>query len=399
MRRPSLCATVGLLLFSCTSPGSDASAPVIRDSLGTRIVENSLEALAAAPEWHLFSSPTPELGELDGPDPFSFYQVTGAARLHGLVWVLNRASSELRAFHEDGSHALTVGRHGEGPGEFTFALDLFVIDPDTLVVWDRGNLRVSYFDAGGTFLRAVPVLRNFQNPGLINVFEDGSLLFSDSRPILPRTGGIEHEPIYLVRFAPDGSSADSLGVFPGGGMKKIDAPPGYTFVLFAPVTRFGGGQATFWLGTGEELEIQERNPAGETVRIVRWEVPDRSVRQEHVDAIKSPPGEGEAEGSMQAQFRRMMAEAPAADKFPALDQIVVDRVGRIWVRQYLRPLSEGDEHWIVFGPQGTVLARIQTPRGLYILDIGEDYLLGRANGDFGEEYIRLFDIKQSSDGD
>jgi hypothetical protein len=385
-----------LLVSACSSPSADLTRPTVRDSAGIRIVENPLEALGTAPQWRLSSTPTLQLGQLDGPDPYLFFDVTGAVWLQGLLWVLNRGTSELRAYRLDGTHALTTGRQGEGPGEFTNPLNLVVVAPDTLLIWDFRTHRISYLGADGTFLRSVSVLGNFTNPELVSAFDDGSFLFYDPSPFFPTTGGIEEAPIFLVRFAPDGRPADSLGVFPGGQMKKIDAPPGITFVAFSPVTRVAGGRKGFWVGVGEDLEIQERNPFGETIQIVRWEVPDRSVRQEHVDAFKSDRLGSTGSEEARERFRRMIEEAPVADRFPALDRLILDRVGRVWVRRFRRPTEDESDEWIIFDATGTLTARIHTPLDLQIHDIGEDYLLGETTGDFDEEYILLFEIVRSA---
>ena len=37
-----------------------------------------------------------------------------------------------------------------------------------------------------------------------------------------------------------------------------------------------------------------------------------------------------------------------------------------------------------------------TPRDLQIYDAGQDYLLGKTRGEFAEEYIRLFEIREAT---
>jgi len=381
-----------LLASACSSSGTNSDHTAVRDSAGVRIVENSLEALSSAPEWRLSPTPTLQLGELDAADPYTLFDVTGAAQVNGLLWILNRGTSELRAYSLDGTHAFSTGREGEGPGEFISPLNLIVLAPDTLVIWDFRTHRVSYLGPDGSFLRSVSVLGNFTNPELVTVFEDGSFLFSDPSPFVPTTGGIEESPIHVVRFGSDGTPMDSLGVFPGGQVKKIDGPPGYTFVAFSPTTRVAGGRTTFWVGTGEALEVEERNAFGEVVRIVRWQVMDRSVRQEDVDAFRSVQlGSGEGE-SLPDPLRRMIEEAPVADRFPALDRLIVDRVGRVWVRRFRRPTEKEADEWIIFDSVGTLIARIHTPLDLQVYDIREDYVVGKTKGDFDEEYIRRFEL-------
>lgn len=298
----------------------------------------------------------------------------------------------------DGAHVQTTGRSGEGPGEFIYPLNLVALDPDTLVVWDHRTRRLSYFDPNGTFLRSVSIISNFQNPSFVSAFDDGSFLFSDSRPVFPTTGAIEEAPFFVIRLGPDGLLTDSLGVFPGGQMKKSDGPPGFTLVIFSPVTCVSGDRGTFWVSTGKEPEIRERKPNGELVQVVRWHVPDRTVQKEHVEAFFSEQLQDAPTEEIRRRLRQLQAEAPVADEFPVLNQIVVDRVGRIWIRQYRRPMSEGGNPWIIFGRDGELTARVRIPVHIQPRDFGEDYVLGVTKGEYDEEYVVLFEINKSGAG-
>ncbi|MCJ7630304.1 MAG: hypothetical protein MUO50_18165, partial [Longimicrobiales bacterium] len=83
MSRFSSMILVLSLLFqaSCSQSDRGISGVVVRDSSGVRIVENSLDALNAAPEWGL--SQTLQLGALDGLDAERFYEVNGAVLSQG----------------------------------------------------------------------------------------------------------------------------------------------------------------------------------------------------------------------------------------------------------------------------------------------------------------------------
>ena len=50
--------------------------------------------------------------------------------------------------------------------------------------------------------------------------------------------------------------------------------------------------------------------------------------------------------------------------------------------------------WTVFDPEGRVLGFVETPEGLWIWEIGEDYILGRADDELGVESVQLWPLER-----
>ena len=51
--------------------------------------------------------------------------------------------------------------------------------------------------------------------------------------------------------------------------------------------------------------------------------------------------------------------------------------------------------WTVFDPEGRVLGFVETPEGLRIWEIGEDYILGRADDGLGVESVQVWPLERS----
>jgi sugar lactone lactonase YvrE len=81
---------------------------------------------------------------------------------------------------------------------------------------------------------------------------------------------------------------------------------------------------------------------------------------------------------------------PAADHFPFYDQLEVDREGRLWVREYGSDASAPSRSWLVFDPEGRLVARATLPTSLTILEIGEDSVLGVEPDELDVEHVRLW---------
>ena len=79
--------------------------------------------------------------------------------------------------------------------------------------------------------------------------------------------------------------------------------------------------------------------------------------------------------------------------FPAFAEIMSDAAGYLWVREYEPPKEAGPAPlWTVFSPAGRVLGFVETPAGLKIYEIGEDYVLGHAEGELDVEMIQVWPL-------
>lgn len=111
----------------------------------------------ALPEWRVDAEPRLTIGR-DSTDPLhELAGVTHTRRLpDGRILVANSRSHELRLFASDGKGLSSVGRRGQGPGEFGGDLWIFPSAADSLLIYDGGWLRWSVFSPQVRFARQVP---------------------------------------------------------------------------------------------------------------------------------------------------------------------------------------------------------------------------------------------------
>ncbi len=119
-------------------------------------VTNPREGLwTAQSHWQL--QPELTLGSTEGAGADVFASISGLqVGADGHIYVLDRQADELRIFNGEGKHIRTVGRPGEGPGEYKAANGLLWLAPDTLVVVDQQGERYSMLTSAGDYVRAVP---------------------------------------------------------------------------------------------------------------------------------------------------------------------------------------------------------------------------------------------------
>ena len=143
--RACLLAVVSLSLACEQMPDSgDAADPVVEtDTIGDTTVVRTVSGSV----WGGDATLVPEtaIGELNGPDEYLFGSIRAIAvdDDHN-VYVLDGQARHVRAYDSDGTYLRTLGRDGEGPGEFKVPIGLAISD-GRLLVRDPANGRVQLF--------------------------------------------------------------------------------------------------------------------------------------------------------------------------------------------------------------------------------------------------------------
>lgn len=132
----------------------------MEDSAGVIFIRNAeIGTWGDTPRWAVSDSPKVQIGVVEGDPAYELRLAIGAVRMpDGRIIVANRGSSELRIYDPEGRHLHTVGREGEGPGEFRNIGDLWLYRGDSLAVYDVSLRRVSVFDVRPAFVRSVPIV-------------------------------------------------------------------------------------------------------------------------------------------------------------------------------------------------------------------------------------------------
>src|SRR5687768_2566368 len=141
-------ATVVLGAAGCGS--GETTASVVRsDSAGISIVQSAAVQWQPGKEWRL-DGPILSIGSIDGPQESQLHRVRAVNLLpDGRIAIANGGTSEIRLYDANGRWVKSIGREGDGPGEFRLITGLQVLPPDTLVVFERGEARVNTFTADG----------------------------------------------------------------------------------------------------------------------------------------------------------------------------------------------------------------------------------------------------------
>lgn len=135
----------------------------------------------------------------------------------GRIYSLHAVENSIRVHDPDGSFVRTIGRKGDGPGEFDNPITIGILG-DTLWVLDIGHYRFSYFTLAGELLdtRRIPIdLGTFENspPRPRGLLSDGSLVgASPAWSRLVADGSLTTQEI--VRLDSAGAVVDTVATYP-----------------------------------------------------------------------------------------------------------------------------------------------------------------------------------------
>ena len=155
---------------------------------------------------------TLRIGVASGPEEYEFFDIAGIdVSSSREIFVANAGTSQIRVYGSDGVYRRSIGRDGDGPGEFRRISSIRVSDSE-VIVQDRDEIEV--FTHGGEHLRTVRYPRALDGELLgvgpsVWLFRRSELGCIEADRACPRS-------VYVETVNPlDGSRQQILGPLPG----------------------------------------------------------------------------------------------------------------------------------------------------------------------------------------
>lgn len=97
--------------------------------------------------------------------------------------------------------------------------------------------------------------------------------------------------------------------------------------------------------------------------------------------------------------RREFLDARVADYLPAFYFLETDAQDNLWVREYEAPGEDlPGTLWTIFDPEGRVLEHLQTPEGMVVYEIGEDYIPGTVRDEMDVPTVHMWSLERTPGG-
>jgi hypothetical protein len=264
----------------------------------------------------------------------------------GTIYACDSGNRRVQVFDRSGGFVRTLGRQGQGPGEYSFPSAVYIDQAGDACVGTGRSLVV--FDRDGAFKKNIPV-KTFLSTMILG---PGGTIIGTTQPDLRAEGGPKNT---LVQLGPDGDLQRTLAVFPAYG-----ASPGQMLL------HWYSGQIAFCARPENSLYYAFSLDAlihvvdGEGRRLLAFSKPEKNqgISGEEADLTREDGiwawyGSGDPK----------MAPLGLPDHRPFFRSFLSDDLGRLYVIRF-RPITEKAvtaSEVDVFSKDGIYLYRMTWP--------------------------------------
>ena len=365
---------------------------VTLDTTGAVVVTSA--PLSSDATCTISEDPTLVIGDNEHDDNQWFSSIRGIARLSdGSIAVADRFAAEVRVYDRQGRHLRSMGRSGEGPGEFRDPYRLWVTSGDTLWAGDYRPWRYNVFTAEGELVRQVNL-----KPVYLNSSRGGGVL--DNGFTINARESLGRKPDFSERLSLFVEVHDSNGNLTDGPLKMLGPRQGTirggpsthrTSELFGSRPNIDALGSTIALVHGSRPEVLLLDQKLGVKMILRYDDPGQNVTDAHVRAWRDNRRERRGDAWNEYDDAAISPDRPVADMFPYISTVKIGRDGRIWVKRSNLPSEE--RGWLAFGADGGFVCHLAAMPS-YVWEFGKDYVL--LESEEGTPTVRMHELKPPS---
>ncbi len=400
-----------ILLAGCGEDAGPALDPVVRDSAGVVIAEFPAGALEWPSAFGLPGSPEVRIGVVEGASEYQWTRPVAAARLSdGGFAVLEQAPAEVRVFDASGGFVRRVGAGGDGPGEFRSPVGLAVLPGDTILVWDRGSTRLSWFGVDGTLERE----QTLREPGGIRslrrvALSPGGAVVALGATTTEEDLGNQGRVRELWQVVPLSPASSTLGTVPGTERAiQIARSDAGEIVSVNVQGRWWWGEGFAWssargVWTADQLALEARHFDLDQGldRIVRILAPDRPFSRALIDSLHRVELDRVDDPQIRELWRADFEEREYPEGIPPVAAVFADTAERVWIGLTEPPperLPSGEltavRRWVVFEEWSGALRLLGVltlpPRSHPLWADAEGVLLVRSDAELDVAYVEWY---------
>jgi hypothetical protein len=320
---------MSLIVMGCRGSESLWKGTIVEVD-GITTVRNPKEPMYADSNDVLSIKQDLSIGVKEGPAEYMFSRLRDLdVDDDGNIYALDQRESIVKVFNSQGTYVRTIGRKGQGPGEFASAYALSVTPQQHLFVNDIAGRKIGIYTLDGEFIRSISTaLTRVLFPIL-----DSEECIYDLNPGQGETTGYE-----LRKYSQDLKNQRTLITSPSV------LTPQKKFQVYAPIIRFDlGPNDIVVFGYPEEYLIKICDSEGNILRHITREYEAMALTQEEKEAVK-----------IRAPIQDYTYDIPQAHC--AYHQITVDDQGWIFVATWEKP--DKGYYYDVFAPDGKYFAKV-----------------------------------------
>ncbi len=271
----------------------------------------------------------------------------------------------------------TVGRRGEGPGEFGNIMWLNRCGTDSLFIWDATRRVVHVTDSSGTFVRD---FRPEPAPWELSCSTAG-WMGALGLPIeyLPpgADGRRAAAPVWIMDR--EGTALSDTVVVPIGENRPLGRQTGVA-----------AGSAALWVGTADSAWVDRRDLTGRLVGGARVGVEGRTPTPAQFESSLTEITTVSPNPRAQEIQRQQHAPLPIPEALPPYRHLFADPDGLLWA--VTSATGDPVTALMAVSVDGTVEFEGSLSRAVRVFEVGGDYLLGKVADELGVESLVGFRI-------
>ncbi|MCJ7579585.1 MAG: 6-bladed beta-propeller [Candidatus Aminicenantes bacterium] len=319
-----------VIVSSCSQDKTEWNG-TIENKDGVTIVKNPKESMFQGEIFTLEEDLS--IGQIEGTEEYRFgYLWKMLVDEKENIYIINYAGSEMqiKVFDRLGTYIRSIGRMGQGPGEFTQASRLQITPNNELMVLDTNSSKLIYFSLDGDFLRRAPFLG--VRASNVQVNSNGNYFFFSAEYQGQRVSEAIYAANKLELFGPDLNFIKLIAKDEYRDIHGSIAPP-WMIIRFPSID-------LAICGFSETYELQIYDLNGHLVQKIFKDF----------DPVEIDEYEKE---------KRDWTRAKGLPKyFPAFEDLSVDEEGRIYVQTFERQMDKDEFYFDVFEPDGKYIAKI-----------------------------------------
>lgn len=375
-------------LIACSVGGRNGPGPAIRDSAGIEIVENGVASGPWQPAIDSERTYPPELSYVAG----------ALIRDDGQIVIANGGSAQILVVEPRRGSVRSLGRRGEGPGEFLNIEGVSNCARDTLAVFSSPS-RLSVFAPAGEFRRQALLLPGGRPPwstaGISADCQAAAVVTASSQGVGPT--GAPRFSLTMAWFAPD-----SPLILPVANLRDVATLPDQSLLPFGDFPLWSARHDQVYVAASERAEIHTYERSGRLRRIIRWRATRQPLTAAHIRKYDSTFSALKQEFTADVtQGLKSTNEFDVPKTTPLLSRLLVDAERRLWVQQYpviwpqwetifRRRFDSEPARWWVFDAAGALLGETRTPGGLLLHDVRGSMMMGVVQDGDGIDRLRTY---------
>ncbi len=304
----------------------------------------------------------------------------------GHMVVADREATHLKVLRPDGTLLDTLGRPGQGPGEFQDPSIVDVARGDSVYVFDNQLNRLTVFTPPPSAERARSVVITSDIGHLSGIRVLGDRFVGEFTPGFTRREGL-YRPTPNTWHALDGTTVSDDSLLRVQRRKVAtsfgDEGAAIAYLPFGRVTKVAPGpNGRLYHGVTDSLQIQATSLDGTTESVVRIPAdPVPITEAERDSALADIPSA--IRGPLESDF---------PDTKPAFTDLLVADTGHLWVRRPPEGPDAETTSWWVLSPEEKTISEVQLDADMDLEVIQDRHVYGTTTTDVGAPAVVRYRI-------